>query len=136
MNIDDRLDRDVEGWRPNTGDKLIGTVVGITEGESEYGPYPIIEVQVADGRIVGAHCFHTVLRNEIKGRRPAIGDDIGIKYKGKSAGKGGRQPYDDYSVALDPGPNHNTAAAQPAAAAAAAPAPTQMARPSAWEEPF
>jgi hypothetical protein len=118
MTLSDRLDRDITGWRPQPGDKLIGTVTGLTEGTGNWGPYPIVEVEQADGTIVAAHCFHTILRNEIEGRKPAIGDQIGIKYKGKRHGRD--QEYEDYTVVVEPGPNHHQAAP---AAAIPAPAP-------------
>ena len=103
MGISDRLDAPpAEGWRPQSGDKLIGTIVEITEGASEYGTYPLIVVQPDDDPTPrSVHAFHTVLKNELEKLRPTEGDSIGIKYLGRQTGKGGGASYESYKVALE-----------------------------------
>ena len=98
-SIDDRLDSFAEAWKPEPGDKLIGTVVDLDERDSAYGdePYPIVTVQDDDGNELAFHAFHTVARNELAKQRPAIGDRIGIAYHGKKNGKN----YESYRVIVD-----------------------------------
>lgn len=86
-SLEDRLDQDVVGWKPDAGDKVLGTLVTVTEREGEYGPYPYLEVEQSDGSIIGVHAFHTVLKNEIAQQEPEVGDEWGAKYHGKVTGK-------------------------------------------------
>jgi hypothetical protein len=82
--LQDRLDASAEAWRPNPGDKLIGTVVDVDLRASDYGdPYPIVTVQRDDGTEAAFHGFHTVARRELAKKQPQFGDQIGIKYVGK-----------------------------------------------------
>ena len=56
-SLDDRLDNFAEAWKPEPGDKLIGTVVDLDERDSAYGdePYPIVTVQNDDGNELAFH---------------------------------------------------------------------------------
>ena len=108
-SIDDRLDSFAEAWKPEPGDKLIGTVVDLDERDSAYGdePYPIVTVETDDGNELAFHAFHTVARNELAKQRPAIGDRIGIAYHGKQDGKN----YESYRVIVEraePEPKRST----------------------------
>lgn len=96
MNIDARLDTNAQGWRPEVGEKLVGIILEVSEGESEYGRYPLLIVD-STGDYIAVHAFHTVLKNELSRLRPQPGDTIGIKYLGKPPGKS----YESYRVALD-----------------------------------
>jgi hypothetical protein len=71
-----------EGWKPEVGDVVVGTVVDLARQRSEYTGdlYPIITVQRDDGTLVAIHCFHTVLRNRMIELQPQIGETIGVKY--------------------------------------------------------
>lgn len=97
MSMNDRLDQEVTAWRPEPGDKIYGKVVDISENQGEYEPYPLLEIETADGAMVAVHAFHTVLKSELAKKRPSPGDSIGIKYLGKTAGK----DYEGYRVIID-----------------------------------
>lgn len=96
------------GWKPDEGDTLIGTVVSIDFGWSNYtnAEYPIVTVQPEgtdkpDAR-VAVHCFHTALLNRIMSLRPTEGERIGIQYKGKEPSKDNpRNTVAKYVVRLD-----------------------------------
>lgn len=94
-SLEDRLDRDSESWRPEPGDKLVGTVVEVSTFQGDYQPYPVIEVEKDDGTVWAFHAYHTVAKNEIARLEPAEGDKIGIKYFGKVKTKPGSK-YDSY----------------------------------------
>jgi hypothetical protein len=99
-SFEDRLNQDVEGWRPEPGDSIQGTVVAVDSRPSDYGDdYPLIEIEKEDGSVVAVHAFHTVLKREISRLAPAAGDKIGIRYSGKE--KGRNQDYEKYRVLLD-----------------------------------
>ena len=89
-----------EGWRPEEGDTVIGTVVVVDAGWSDFknGYYPIITVQPDDGAPVAVHCFHDVLEKRVTDLRPEPGDTIGIKYQGKRKTKDGNREVAIYTV--------------------------------------
>lgn len=95
-DLADRLDAEyAEAWRPNPGDKIVGTIATIEMFTGQYEPYPIVTVDTDDGPR-SVHAFHTVLRSELAGKKPQPGDRIGIKYRGKSD-KG----YESYRVVVE-----------------------------------
>jgi hypothetical protein len=98
--LEDRLNADVEGWRPEPGDQVLGTVIGVDTREGDYGPYPYIEVEANDGSYIGVHGFHTVLKNELARIEPQVGDTLGIKYFGKVPTKPGSKfdSFEKYRV--------------------------------------
>ncbi len=100
----DQVDLDVKGWLPKPGSKLFGTVTDISTGTSEYGEYPLLTIQTPTSRLVGLHCFHQVLRNEIerkiKSGRLDVGDMIAVAYKGEGEAKGGNNAPHVYRVAI------------------------------------
>jgi len=106
-SLRDRLNQEVEGWRPEAGDEILGEVVTVDTREGDYGPYPYIEVEdEATGKIVGVHAFHTLLKNEISQKRPQVGDTLGVKYHGKretkrTDSKGRTQEYESYRVVFE-----------------------------------
>ena len=76
-SLADRLDEYAEAWRPEPGDKLIGTILAIDHRQSSYDDtaYPVVTLDVEDGSSEGAapiavgtekawHAYHTVPRNE------------------------------------------------------------------------
>lgn len=101
-----QVDKEIKGWMPNDGDKIAGKVVDITDGSSEYGEYPLITVETPSGKLVGVHCFHQVLKNEverkIKRNLLQIGWNIAIAYKGEGAASGGKNAPHMYRVATRP----------------------------------
>lgn len=146
MNLEERLESgNAEAWRPDKedADLLVGEIVDIDRGQSDYEPYPILTVRKEDGSEVAVHAFHTVLKNELIRQQPNIGERIGIKYLGEQKTKPGSKfsSFIGYRVkvdreakafnwgtmgaepdptvdAYDPAPDGLTAAAAPAAAAA------------------
>lgn len=98
-SLEDRLNQEfAPGWRPDAGEQLVGTIVEISSGRGDYGEYPLLVVEKADGTgDVAVHAFHTVLKSELAAKRPSEGDRIGIKYLGIPAGK----KYESYRVVLE-----------------------------------
>ena len=81
-DLSERLEQDLApAWRPDQEDAdiLIGQVISIEMGSSEYGSYPLLVVRQEDGTEKAVHAFHTVLRNELMKARPNVGETIGIK---------------------------------------------------------
>lgn len=99
-SIADALDRDyASAWRPEAGDKLIGTVSLLSEREGYDGdPYPIVTVKTDTGEEWAFHAFHTVAKNELAKLRPQVGDQIGIKYIGRVKSANGRSSYHAYRI--------------------------------------
>lgn len=85
-------------WRPEPGDKLIGTVTRLSTAQSDYGPYPVLTIRQDDGENLSVHAFHTALRNQLVRQRPDLGQPIGILYAGLNPGKPGGRAYEDYRV--------------------------------------
>jgi hypothetical protein len=99
-SLEDRLEHDVEGWRPEEGESLTGKVVSVDTRPSDYGDdYPLVEVERENGEVVAVHGFHSVLKRELARLRPAPGDTIGIKYFGKAQGR--NQTYEKYRVIVE-----------------------------------
>lgn len=95
-----------EGWQPKPDEVIEGTIKSIDTGASEYGSYPIVTIQRADGTAEAVHCFHTALRSQLARIKPHIGQVIGIKYLGKTKAKNptaGRSDYDNYRVIVPQG---------------------------------
>lgn len=98
MTILDQLNRPPsEAWKPAPGDTLIGRVTELDTRVTVHGEYPLVVLETEDGRLVGVHGFHTVLKSELARRRPAIGDRIGIRFDGNPPGK----DYKSYRVVVD-----------------------------------
>jgi hypothetical protein len=97
------VDRDfADAWRPDPGGKLVGEIVelGSRAGYNDE-LYPIVTVRRDDGVELAAHCFHTVLRNELAKIRPQVGQRIAIRYEGERQGADGKSRYHAYRVATD-----------------------------------
>lgn len=84
-----------EGWRPEPGDIVDGTVIALDIGYSNFGEYPILTLETSDGN-VAVHAFHHALRSRLEKIRPAIGDHLKIKYEGKKKNKAGTLEYHNY----------------------------------------
>lgn len=84
-------------WRPTAGDEITGKLISVEARESGYGPYPMLALDV-DGSEVSVHAFHTVLRTELAKRRPKPGDELTIKYLGKTPDSKDRKGYHSYRV--------------------------------------
>lgn len=88
-----------EGWKPQPGDTVKGTVVALDATDAGYGAYPIVTLRRDDGTEAAVHCFHTVLKQEIIDLEPAIGDPLEVTYVGRK-GDGGNygKGYESYRV--------------------------------------
>jgi hypothetical protein len=106
VNLEDRLESGLpSAWRPDQDDPplLIGKVIEVEVGQSDYGRYPIIVVRLDDGSEKAVHGFHSVLQNELQKTRPNIGERIGIKYLGDVETKPGSRykSYKGYRVKVE-----------------------------------
>ena len=104
--LEDRLESGLpSAWRPDKEDPdiLIGKVVSIEQGTSEYEPYPLVVIEQDDGEEKAVHGFHTVLKNELIRQRPQPGERIGIKYLGEQPTKPGSKfkSFIGYRVKVD-----------------------------------
>ena len=98
-----------KAWRPDKEDPdlLVGTVIEITAGQSEYtvsGKYPILVVLDEEtGEEKAVHGFHSVLQNELLRQKPQPGERVGIKYLGEQATKPGSKfkSFIGYRVKVD-----------------------------------
>lgn len=103
----DSMDLDsgfAEGWRPNEGDRVVGRVVDVDSGWSDYtsSNYPIITVHDEEtDKDVALHCFHHVLKKEVLKYKPQIGERIGVVYKGKVDSKDGLRKIATYVVKVE-----------------------------------
>jgi hypothetical protein len=103
VSLEDRLEQGLpSAWRPDQEDPdtLIGEVVEIEVGESEYGRYPILVVRKDDNEEKAVHGFHSVLQNELLKHKPQVGERVGIKYLGDVPTKPGSRfkSYKGYRV--------------------------------------
>ena len=106
MSLEDRLESGLpSAWRPDQEDPdlIIGEVVDIQVGTSDYDPYPLVVIKQDDGEEKAIHGFHTVLKNELLKNKPQIGERIGIKYLGEQATKPGSKfkSFIGYRVKMD-----------------------------------
>ena len=94
----DGLDREVQPWQPDKGDKLIGTVLSIEWVDSRYSdePYPFLEIDSEDGILYGWNAAQTVPKQAIKRKGVRAGDRIAVKYLGEHA-KG----YKDFRILVE-----------------------------------
>lgn len=106
MSLEDRLEQGLpEAWRPDKEDAaiLIGEVIEIEVGTSDYGSYPILVIRQDDGIEKAVHGFHSVLVNELVKHKPNVGERVGIKYLGDVPTKPGSKfkSYKGYRVKVE-----------------------------------
>lgn len=106
MSLEDRLESGLpSAWRPDQEDPdlIIGEVVDLQVGTSDYAPYPLVVIRQDDGEEKAIHGFHTVLKNELLRQKPQIGERIGIKYLGEQETKPGSKfkSFIGYRVKMD-----------------------------------
>jgi hypothetical protein len=99
------LDRNIVGWRPSPGDKIVGTVTARYElpgFQEDSEPYVVLETITASGTEIAVHCFHTALRSQVIRYDPQPGDRIGVTYKGfrghEQGYEGKFKGYEDYRL--------------------------------------
>lgn len=102
FDIDRLLDSEIPGWKPEPGDKVVGTVVNLeTGGEgSTFGSYPLLTLELdSTGELLMVHAFHSVLRRELARKSVGMGDRVGIKYLGsRDGGEFGK--FESYRVVV------------------------------------
>jgi len=110
MSVRDRMDAPVaEAWRPGEPkdypdhpNPLVGTIVEVSEGDGDYGPYPILYIRTDDGNEWRWHVYGSVAQNRIIALRPAVGDEIGVKFLGTEPSKvKGYAPYKNWKIVVD-----------------------------------
>ena len=106
MSLEDRLEQgNAPAWRPDQtdADLLVGEIVDIDRGQSDYEPYPILTIRKEDGSEVAFHAFHTVAKNELLKHQPNVGERIGIKYLGEVKTKPGSKfsSFIGYRIKVD-----------------------------------
>jgi hypothetical protein len=106
VSLEDRLESGLpSAWRPDQDDPdtLIGEVIEIEVGTSDYGRYPILVIRQEDGEAKAVHGFHSVLQNELLKARPQVGEKVGIKYLGDVPMKPGSKfkSYKGYRVKVE-----------------------------------
>jgi hypothetical protein len=84
LRIEDFDDRPEKAWKPAPGESVTGTILDIdtrqTTWKDQVSNHPVLllaEDGVEDS-VTAVWCFHTVLRNELKKHRPAIGERLTI----------------------------------------------------------
>jgi hypothetical protein len=94
-----------EPWRPaEAGDEVIGVVTALTSGVGSTGDEcEIVVLDTSEGQRA-VWRWHTVLHDELKRVKPAVGDVLAVRYLGRQSGKGdeGRQ-FAAYRVAIKRG---------------------------------
>ena len=106
MSLEDRLESGLPAaWRPDQDDPvlIVGEVVDIQVGTSDYAPYPLLVIRQDGGEEKAIHGFHTVLKNELVRLKPQIGERMGIKFLGEQATKPGSKfkSFIGYRVRVD-----------------------------------
>ena len=95
---------DAVGWKPEEGDLLIGEVVGLSRGWSDYKDafYPIVTIKPNDGSDpVAVHGFQFVLEDRFTALKPMVGEEIGIKVGPKVPTKDGKRSVQTYTVKMN-----------------------------------
>lgn len=93
-----------EGWRPEEGSVIVGTVTDLGRGWSDYKNdyYPIVTVMDDKTQTeVAIHCFQTVLERKMKELKPKVGEKIGVKFLGKHPTKNGKNEVANYTVKVE-----------------------------------
>lgn len=90
-----------EGWRPEDGDVLTGTVNAVSKAWSEWTNsfYPLVTIDTGD-KLVDVHAFHDVLRSRLMETQPKVGDKLEIAYLGKRPTKDGKREVAVYKVTV------------------------------------
>lgn len=79
-------------WQPEPGGIIAGVVVGIREFVSKYGKGMTADIRCENDGVVRSVLLKTVLKNEFEKQGVTVGDEVGIKYVGKT------KNYHDYIV--------------------------------------
>jgi hypothetical protein len=94
----EQVNRESAVWDPEPEDTLAGVVVGRSTRSSDYGSYPVIEVDNGD-EVVEFRAYRTVARREVERLGIRVGDVIAVKYLGEVTGTD--STYHGYRIATD-----------------------------------
>lgn len=109
---------DAPGWKPEEGDVLVGNVVALAKGWSNYTQqyYPIVTIapdmdkcdpaprsDALPGEPVAVHAMQYVLMDRFTRLKPEPGERIGIKVGPKLPTKDGARQVQTYTVKMDRG---------------------------------
>jgi hypothetical protein len=99
-SFEEDLDREVQSWKPEKGDKLIGRVLSVEWVDSRYSDeaYPYVELETDDGILYDWHAAQTVARSAVRRKNVRAGDRLAVKCLGDHA-KG----YRDFGLLVDHG---------------------------------
>lgn len=91
---------ETEGWRPEAGDVLTGTVDAVSKAWSDWSNsfYPLLTIKTDDGKLVDVHAFHATLQSRLMELKPKVGDALEIVYIGKRPTKDGKREVAVYKV--------------------------------------
>lgn len=110
MGLRDRMDAPAaEAWRPaepkefpGHPNPLVGEIVEVDEGEGDYGPYPILYIKEDNGNEWRWHVYGGVAQGRIIKLKPAVGDEIGVRYLGEEDSKNFKgKKYKNWKIVLD-----------------------------------
>lgn len=110
MSVKDRMDAPAaEAWRPGEPqdypdhpNPLVGEIVEVSEGDGDYGSYPILYIKDEVGNEWRWHVYGSVAQNRIIALRPEVGDEIGVKFLGTEPSKvKGYAPYKNWKIVID-----------------------------------
>ena len=102
MSLKDKLDEEyeqVDAWRPQPGQELIGTIVRINDRKTDQGVYPVVTIREADGSKLAFHAFHAVAKTRLAEENPLPGDEMAIRYLGEQEGK--NFTYHNYRIVVE-----------------------------------
>jgi hypothetical protein len=94
----EQVNREPAVWDPEPGDTLAGVVVSRSTRSSDYGSYPVVEIDDGD-EVVEFRAYRTVARREVERHDVGIGDVIAVKYLGEITGTD--STYHGYRIATD-----------------------------------
>lgn len=94
--------QETEGWRPNDGDVLTGTVHAVSKAWSDWANefYPLVTIKDEDGKLVDVHAFHATLKSRLMEAKPKVGDPLEIAFLGKRPTKDGKREVAVYKVTV------------------------------------
>ncbi len=89
-----------EGWRPEPGDMLVGTVAAVSRAWSDWSNsfYPLVTIKDEDGKHTDVHAFHHTLKSRLMEVKPKVGERIEVVYEGKTKTKDGKREVAVYRV--------------------------------------
>jgi hypothetical protein len=91
-----------QAWIASEDDPVIvGRLVAIEPGETEYGPAQVAVVEQRDGERRSVWVLQQLLREEFARLSPQVGEVIAIGYHGRKISQTTGNPYDVFRVAVD-----------------------------------